>query len=428
MCSDLVPMEIKKIKRYVKGFPERIKGNITSSRPTTLHDAINMARELVEQVVRGRAARISADVTPTQDVVCFSCGKKGTTRTNVQAALNTSYEVELADGMVVSTNTVLRGCTLVLINHVFKIDLLPTRLGSFDIIVGMDWLAYHRAVIDCYEKIIRIPLSNGKILRVQGERSKKDPRLLSCIKADEKKHEDIRVVCDLPEVFPDDLSGLPHVREIEFRIDMIPGVLPVVKLPYRLALLEMIELSNQLKELQEKGFIRPSHSPWGAPVLFVKKKDGALRMCINYKELNKLTIKNRYPLPRIDDLFDQLQGACCFSKIDLCSRYHRLRVREEDISKTAFRTCYWHFEFTVMPFRPTNAPAIFIDLMNRHTSESQKLCCRSFSCHCVIDNDFEVWAWGCGLTSLWPAAATVEIPASLCRIPRNLLDRVSQLC
>ncbi|GJY30885.1 putative reverse transcriptase domain-containing protein [Tanacetum coccineum] len=249
--------------------------------------------------------------------------------------------------------------------NVFKIDLLPTRLGSFDVIIGMDWLSYHRAVIDCYEKIVRIPLPNGEILEVQGERPEKDPGSLACIKADEKKLDDIRVVRDFPEVFPDDLSGLPPVREIEFRIDLIPGASPVVKSPYRLAPSEMLELSNQLKELQEKGFIRPSHSPWGAPVLFVKKKDGAMRMCIDYRELNKLTIKNRYPLPRIDDLFDQLQGACCFSKIDLRSGYHQLRVREEDIPKTAFRTRYGHFEFTVMPFGLTNAPAIFMDLMNR---------------------------------------------------------------
>ncbi|GJW23610.1 putative reverse transcriptase domain-containing protein [Tanacetum coccineum] len=223
------------------------------------------------------------------------------------ATLNTSYEVELADGKVVSTNTILRSCTLVLLNHVFKIDLLPTRLGSFDVIIGMDWLAYHRALIDCYEKIVRIPLPNGKILEVQGERPEKDLRSLACIKADEKKLDDIRVVRDFPEVFPDDLLGLPLVREIEFRIDLIPGASPVVRSPYRLAPSEMLELSNQLKELQEKGFIRPSHSPWGAPVLFVKKKDGSMRMCIDYRELNKLTIKNRYPLPRIDDLFDQLQ-------------------------------------------------------------------------------------------------------------------------
>ncbi|GJQ90906.1 putative reverse transcriptase domain-containing protein [Tanacetum coccineum] len=223
------------------------------------------------------------------------------------ATLNTSYEVELADGKVVSTNTILRSCTLVLLNHVFKIDLLPTRLGSFDVIIGMDWLAYHRALIDCYEKIVRIPLSNGKILEVQGERPEKDLGLLACIKGCvEKALMTICVSRDFPEVFPDDLLGLPLVREIEFHIDLIPGASPVVRSPYRLAPSEMLELSNQLKELQEKGFIRPSHSPWGAPVLFVKKKDGSMRMCIDYREQTRLTIKNRYPLPRIDDLFDQL--------------------------------------------------------------------------------------------------------------------------
>ncbi|GJR22328.1 putative reverse transcriptase domain-containing protein, partial [Tanacetum coccineum] len=461
---------------FIKGFSERIKGNITSARPTTLHDAINLARELVEQAVQGKAARVNesnkrkweehqknnpnnnnpnnrnrnrnnnnqhhqqnrrqetarayaAAPAEGKNVTCYGCGEKGHLRhkcpkgrnqqnegararayvvvENPQqnpnvvtgtfllndhyasvlfdsgaersfvsieftpfidiapAALNTSYEVELADGKIVSTNTVLRGCTLALFSHVFKIDLLPTRLGSFDVIVGMDWLSYHRAVIVCYEKIVRIPLPNGEILEIQGERPEKDPKSLSCIKADEKRLDDIRTVRDFPEVFPDDLTGLPPVREIEFRIDLIPGALPVVKSPYRLAPSEMQELSNQLKELQEKGFIRPSHSPWGAPVLFVKKKDGALRMCIDYRELNKLTIKNRYPLPRIDDLFDQLQGACCFSKIDLRSGYHQLRVREEDIPKTAFRTRYGHFEFTVMPFGLTNAPAVFMDLMNR---------------------------------------------------------------
>ncbi|GJU96135.1 putative reverse transcriptase domain-containing protein [Tanacetum coccineum] len=148
----------------------------------------------------------------------------------------------------------------------------------------------------------------------------------------------------------DDLSGLPPVREIEFQIKLIPGATPVAKSPYRLAPFELEELSGQLKELQDKGFIQPSSSPWGAPVLFVKKKDGSFRMCIDYRELNKLTVKNRYPLPRIDDLFDQLQGSQFFSKIDLRSRYHQLRVHEDDIPKTAFRTRYGHFEFTVMPF------------------------------------------------------------------------------
>jgi hypothetical protein len=177
--------------------------------------------------------------------------------------------------------------------------------------------------------------------------------------------QDIPIIRDFPEVFPEDVYGLPPIRQVEFRIDLIPGATPVAKSPYRLAPPEMQELASQLQELADKGFIRPSHSPWGAPVLFVKKKDGTFRMCIDYRELNKLTIKNRYPLPRIDDLFDQLQGSAWFSKIDLRSGYHQLRVHEDDISKTAFRTRYGHYEFTVMPFGLTNAPAVFMDLMNR---------------------------------------------------------------
>nr|GEU54618.1 putative reverse transcriptase domain-containing protein [Tanacetum cinerariifolium] len=171
------------------------------------------------------------------------------------ASLNTSYEVELVDGQVVSTNTVLHGCTLVLINHMFKIDLLATRLGSFDIVIGIDWLEYHQAVIDCYEKIVRIPILNGEILEVQVEKPEKDLRLLSYIKADEKKLEDICIVCDFPEVFLDDLSGLPPVREIYFQIDLIPGTLPVMKSPYRFAPLEMIELRiRHMCGVQEEAF------------------------------------------------------------------------------------------------------------------------------------------------------------------------------
>ncbi|GKD08485.1 putative nucleotidyltransferase, ribonuclease H, partial [Tanacetum coccineum] len=190
-------------------------------------------------------------------------------------------------------------------------------------------------------------------------------RLLMSAKASEKKQEEVVVVRDFPEVFPDDISGLPPIREVEFRIELIPGAMPVAKSPYRLAASELEELPGQLKELQDKGFIRPSSSPWGASVLFVKKKDSSFRMCIDYKELNKLTVKNRYPLPKIDDLFDQMQGSQFFSKIDLRSGYHQLRVHEDDIPKTAFRTCYGHFEFTIIPFGLTSAPAIFMDLMNR---------------------------------------------------------------
>ncbi|GKA14913.1 putative reverse transcriptase domain-containing protein [Tanacetum coccineum] len=223
------------------------------------------------------------------------------------------YDVELADGKIIGINTIIRGCTLNFLHHPFNINLLPVELGSFDVIIGMDWLSKYHAVIDCAEKIVR----------------------------------------------------LPPTRQVEFQIDLMPGAAPVAQAPYRLAPSEMKELSEQLKQLSDKGFIRPSSSPWEAPILFVKKKDGSFRMCIDYRELNKLTVKNRYPLPRIDDLFDQLQGSSIYSKIDLRSGYHQLRVREEDILKTAFRTRYGHYEFQVMPFGLTNAPAVFMDLMNR---------------------------------------------------------------
>nr|GFA27779.1 putative reverse transcriptase domain-containing protein [Tanacetum cinerariifolium] len=185
------------------------------------------------------------------------------------------------------------------------------------------------------------------------------------MKLDEKRMKDIPVVIEFPEVFPKDLPGLPLIFKVEFQIDLILGAAPVFRAPYRLAPLEMQELSNQLQELADRGFIRPITSPWKAPVLFVKKKDRSFRMCIDYRELNKLTIKNRYPLPMIDDLFDQLQGSSVYSKIDLRSGYHQLRASDEDIPKTAFKTRYGHYEFHVTPFGLTNAHAVFMDLMNR---------------------------------------------------------------
>ncbi|KAD4981942.1 hypothetical protein E3N88_18613 [Mikania micrantha] len=299
--------------------------------------------------------------------------------------LDTKYSVELANGRLVETNDIIRGYTLQLEAYLFDIDLIPFELGSFDIVVGMDWLTKNRAKIIFHEKVVRIPLPSAEILNIKGERPGTKLELISCVKAqkylriqccaflahvvekksEEKKIRDVPIVRDYPEVFPEDLNGLPPTRQVEFHIDLIPGATPVAKAPYRLAPPEMQELYNQLQELLDKGFIRPSFSPWGAPVLFVKKKDGTFRMCIDYRELNKLTIKNRYPLPRIDDLFDQLQGAKHFSKIDLRSGYHQLRVHEDDISKTAFRTRYGHYEFLVMPFGLTNAPAVFMDLMNR---------------------------------------------------------------
>ena len=177
--------------------------------------------------------------------------------------------------------------------------------------------------------------------------------------------EDILVVNEFLDIFPDELPGLPPDRQIEFSINLAPGVEPISKAPYRMAPTKMKELAKQLQELLDKGVIRPSVSSWGAPVLFVKKKDGSMRLCIDYRELIKLTIKNRYPPPHIDNLFDQLKGATYFSKVDLRSGYHQLKIKPEDIPKTAFRTRYGHYEFLVMAFGLTNAPAAFMDLMNR---------------------------------------------------------------
>ena len=177
--------------------------------------------------------------------------------------------------------------------------------------------------------------------------------------------EDIPIVNEFPDVFPDELPGLPPVREIDFSIELLPGTMPISQAPYRMAPAELKELKTQLQELVDKGFIRPSMSPWGAPVLFVKKKDDTMRLCIDYRKLNQVTVKNKYLLPRIDDLFDQLRGASVFSKIDLRSGYHQLRIRDSDVAKTAFRSRYGHYEFVVMPFGLTNAPAAFMDLMNR---------------------------------------------------------------
>ena len=166
-------------------------------------------------------------------------------------------------------------------------------------------------------------------------------------------------------MFPEELPGLPPQREIEFAIDVVQVATPASITPYRMAPVELKELKLQLQELLEKGFIHPSVSPWGSPMLFVKKKDGTLLLCVDYRQLNKMTVKNKYPLPRIDDLFGQLKGASVFLKIDLRFGYHRLRIKDVVVHKTMFRMRYEHYEFLVMPFGLTNAPAAFMDLMNR---------------------------------------------------------------
>ena len=265
------------------------------------------------------------------------------------------------------------------------VDLLELPLDEFDIIIGMDWLNRHRATIDCHQKKVSLRGPKGFRVSYRGFVVRPPVKIISSITLKSllrKEHpfimfhirntrivlpqaSEIPVIQEYDDVFPDEIPELPPRREVEFSIDLQPGTRPISKAPYRMGLAEMEELKKQLEDLLDKGYIRPSVSPWGALVLFVKKKDGSLRMCIDYRDLNNVTVKNKYPLPRIDDLFDQLQGAAVFSKIDLRSGYHQLRVSDDDVSKTAFRTRYGHYEFLVMPFGLTNAQAVFMDLMNR---------------------------------------------------------------
>ncbi|GJX71054.1 putative reverse transcriptase domain-containing protein [Tanacetum coccineum] len=479
MCPRMVEPERVKVDAYIQGLMDNIKGEVTSSKPADLNEAVRMAHKLMEQKSQARNERIlegkkrkwenlqggnssgkgnqkdnsrqtlqnnqkqgnaRAMVTAPTDGklplckryftrhvgqctikchkcgkvghkarycreksvatganaqpiwTCYDCGEQGHTRNRCpkkvkqeevrevrgrayaikdaepkgsdRSFVNTrfsslldirpikiedSYEVELADGRVVSTNTVLKGCTLSLVNHIFEIDLMPIELGTFNVVIGIDWLVKHDAVIVCGEKVVRIPCGN-KTLIVEGNKGGSRLKIILCInarkyveqgchlflvhvtkkKSKEKRMEDVFVICDFPEVFPEEMPGLPPSRQVEFRIDL------------------------------------------GAPILFVKKKDGSFRMCIDYRELNKFTVKNHYPLSRIDDLFDQLQGSSVYSKIDLRSGYHQLHIKEEVIPITAFRTRYGHFKFQVMPFGLTNAPAVFMDWMNRDEEEHGK--------------------------------------------------------
>nr|GEX07259.1 putative reverse transcriptase domain-containing protein [Tanacetum cinerariifolium] len=370
LCPKAVPSRKKKVESYIKGLPENIKGEIQAKaeriaegnkrkwensqsgnrnnnnnnrgnyQDNTRHHQYNNQRQGNARAMTTALAKqggykgnkplcnsYKKHHTGNCMLTCHNYGRPGHYARDYKSFVNTSfshlididpvrlgtsYEVELADGRVASTNIVLKGCTINLVDYLFKIDLMPIELGTFDVIIGMDWLVDQDAVIVYGKKVVYVPYKNKTVV-VEGDR----------------------------------------------------GAAPVARAPYRLVRSEMKELAKQLQDLSKKGFIRPSSSPWGAPVVFIKKKDGSFRMCINYRELNKLTVKNRYPLPRITNLFDQLQGSSVYSKIDLRIGYHQLRIREEDISITAFRTRYGHYEFRVMSFGLTNTPVMFMDLINR---------------------------------------------------------------
>ncbi|GKD47176.1 putative reverse transcriptase domain-containing protein, partial [Tanacetum coccineum] len=334
LCPNMVPNSEKLMEVFIGGLPKSIEGNVTALKPQTLEEAITITQRLMDQTRNCRSKGPATGSNLQQvSVTCHACREKGHYKYQCPKAnnnahgrayllrdknayqdpnvvtgtfllnqhlarvlidsgadksfvsislaymlnippitLDTTYDIEMANGNLVGTNTIIQGCTLILLNQPFEIDLMPIELSSFDVVIGMDWLSKYHARIICDEKVVHIPIDDETlIIRVMEKKS------------NEKRLEDIPVVRE----FLKDLPGLPPVRQVEFQIDLMPGAAPVARAPYRLAPSEMQELSNKLQELADRGFIRPSTSPWGAPVLFVKKRDGSFRMCIDYRELNK---------------------------------------------------------------------------------------------------------------------------------------------
>ncbi|XP_071906060.1 uncharacterized protein [Coffea arabica] len=298
------------------------------------------------------------------------------------------YDLEVRTPMgnkKVTTSLTYRNCEFWVGERKMLVDLISLDIKGYDVIIGMDFLGHHHAKLDCRAKVVEFCIPGEATLRLDVKGRLASSAMVSGIRArkmlskgaqgfiaflintpsDQVRLEDVLVVREFSDVFPEELTTLPPEREVEFKIDLVPGTAPISKTPYRMAPAELKELKIQLQDLLEKGFVKESDSPWGAPLLFVKKKDGSLRLCIDYRGLNEVTIKNKYPLPLIDSLFDQLQGSVVFSKLDLRQGYYQLKIKKEDIPKTAFSTRYGHFEFAVMPFGLTNAPAAFMDLMQR---------------------------------------------------------------
>ncbi|GJX22416.1 putative reverse transcriptase domain-containing protein, partial [Tanacetum coccineum] len=345
LCTRMVPEEEDRVERFIGGLPDNIQGNLHGYAARSAENKRRMESNPKDN--RGQQPPFKRQNTSGQNVAraytagnnerkgydgplpyCNKCRRTGHFRRDCPKLRNqnrgnqtrnrygnkngnqtggneaTARVYAIGGGGTNPDSNVVTG----LLGHPFDIDLMPVELGSFDVIIGMDWLAEYHALIVCDEKVTQKYIEKGCQVYLAQVTSKKAED-----KSKGKRLEDVPIVRDFPEVFPEDLPGLPYARQTEFQIDL-------------------------------SLVLHPS-SLWGAPVLFVKKKDGSFRMCINYRELNKLTVKNRYPLPRIDDLFDQLQGSRVYSKIDLRSGYHQLRVREEDIPKTAFRTRYGHYEF-----------------------------------------------------------------------------------
>ncbi|GJZ32954.1 putative reverse transcriptase domain-containing protein, partial [Tanacetum coccineum] len=372
METEMVPNEEEKVERFVRGLPDNIQENVIVAKPTKLQDAIRIANNLMDQKLKGYARSAEnkrsyfkhseSPVRNQPGIVCYECGRPGHFRKDCPKLRNQNLGNKTGNknGNKTGSNeattkvytiggeganpdsNVLRRLYVRIIRSSVRHRSNAVEHGSFYMIISMDWLAKYHALIVFDKKVICIPYGD-EVLIIRGDDC--DGRFTSKKTKDklkEKRLEDVPIVRKFLEVFPEDFTS-----------------------PVPISTSRDARVIHLVAELSDKGFIRPSSSPWGALVLFVKKKDGSFRMCIDYCELNRLTMKTRYQLPRIDDLFDQLQGSRVYSKIDLRSGYHQLRVREEDIPKTAFKTRYGHYEFQVMSFVLTNASAIFIDLMKR---------------------------------------------------------------
>lgn len=377
--------------------PDAIKANSSGSTPlrTRVYNMTETEEGSDADVIAGTIlvnsfpAYVLFDTGATVSFVSSSFVEKA----KLPPSVSVKSMISLPNGEKISCHRAFRSVPVVIDGVEMTANLKEFPMDEFDVIFGMDWLKDHRAVFHCRDEKVTLRNQKGKRVSYSNSKSKPGVKIVSAMKmlkmrlkgnevflckvtevSEGVKLEDIPVVRNYPDVFPEELPGIPPERDVEFGIDVIPGTAPISKAPFRMAPSEMQELKTQLQELVEKGFIRPSVSPWGAPVLFVKKKDGSMRLCIDYRELNKVTIKNKYPLPRIEDLFDQLKGAGVFSKIDLRSGYHQIPVKKDDIQKTAFRTRYGHYEFVVMPFGLTNAPAVFMDQMNRSFHELLDVC------------------------------------------------------
>jgi hypothetical protein len=276
-------------------------------------------------------------------------------------ATQVPYSISTLGGRVVA-NQMAHKIPLKLVRRVFSTTLIILEGQGFDVILGMNWMKMHRVVLDISAHLVHLdsPIY-GKVSLQLSHVAHLQAFVYAVIA---KSLNQIHVVREYSDVFPNDLSGMPFDRVIEFKIELQPGTAPIYKRSYPMARNEMTELKTQLQELLNKGYIRLSCSPWGCPAIFVSKKDKTQQLCVDYRPLNAVTVKNKYPLPCIDLLFDQLIGAQVISKIDIRTGYHQIKIREEDIPKTAFSTRYGLYEYLVMSFGLTNAPAHFMYLMN----------------------------------------------------------------